>query len=130
MPDYRLLFIIAISMLFVFTLPVASQPLDVPVMEHADGGDYDTCSLGQVAGLKAGGDGFLAVRTGPGSDYTMIDKVYNGDKVWIFDQVGGWLGVVYGVDFVECSPIQKDRPVAKQGKKGWVHKNWVREIAG
>ncbi|WP_350335660.1 SH3 domain-containing protein [Coralliovum pocilloporae] len=112
-----------------FTLPAAAQQLDVPVIEHADG-DFDTCGLGQVKGLKANGDGFLAVRSGPGSSYKKLDELHNGDRVWLFDQKGKWLGVVYDVNQVDCSPISEDRPVRQKGKKGWIHSNWVKFLAG
>lgn len=109
--------------------PSLAQQLDVPVIEYASDG-LDTCSLGQVRGLKADGDGFLSVRTGPASSYRKIDEVYNGDRVWLFDQKGPWLGVVYGVNSVSCSPVSRNRPVPHKGKKGWIHKNWVQVIAG
>jgi hypothetical protein len=111
-------------------LPAAfAQNLTVPVMEHAEG-DLDTCGLGEVTGLNPAGDNFLAVRTGPGSKYKMIDKLHTGDRVWMFDYKGEWIGVVYGSDSIECSPIRKDRPYAGPGRKGWVHKKFVRLLAG
>lgn len=106
-----------------------SQQLDVPVIEHAEG-DLDTCSYGQVSGLKAGGDGFLAVRSGPGSNYTKLDELKNNNKIWIFDQKGSWLGIVYGARNTQCNPINRDRQVRTNGKKGWVHQNWVEYLAG
>ena len=109
--------------------PAATQELDVPIIERAQY-DLDTCAYGVVHGLRADGDGFLSVRTGPSSKHRKIDEVYNGDKVWMFDQRGKWLGIIYGVDEVICSPINADRPVPHRGKKGWVHENWVRLLAG
>jgi hypothetical protein len=81
-----------------------------------------------VKGLKAGGDGFLAVRSGPGSKYRKIGQLRNGDEVVIFEVRGKWAGVVYGTSGVACSstmtqPIPYDR-------KGWVHMNWLQEVAG
>lgn len=108
---------------------LVAQPLEVPVMERASD-DLDTCALGEVFGLKSDGDGFLAVRSGPGSDFTKLDEVHNGDRVWLFEQRGDWIGVVYGVTELGCSPIKQDRIVPYSGKKGWVHGNWVQIIAG
>ena len=122
-------FVLAVGLLASLATPTAAQQLDVPIIEQADG-DLDTCALGEVHGLKANGDGFLAVRSAPDSDYRKLDEVYNGNRVWIFQQIGKWYGVVYGVDNVDCSPINKDRRVRAPGKKGWVHGNWVRVIAG
>lgn len=106
-----------------------AQDLDVPVIEHADE-DLDTCSYGQVSGLKADGDGFLAVRSGPGSGFTKLDELKNHDKIWLYDHQGDWFGIVYDTDHPDCSPIDADREVKTDGKKGWVHKNWIALIAG
>jgi len=108
----------------------SAQDLDVPVMERASD-DLDTCALGKVAGLKAGGDGFLAVRSGPGSNYRKLEEIHNEDLVWLFDQRGEWIGIVYGIGHdMSCGAIDKDRPVPHPGKKGWVHENWIEFLAG
>ncbi len=106
-----------------------AQQLDLPIAEQSDG-DLDTCLLAEVYGLKADGDGFLAVRSGPGSEFKKLDEVHNGDRVWIFENTSKWHGVFYGVDEVDCSPIEKNRLLDKPGKKGWVHENWIRPLAG
>ncbi|WP_296606472.1 SH3 domain-containing protein [Roseibium sp.] len=103
--------------------------LKVPIMERASDG-LDTCALGEVTDLKTGGDGFLAVRSGPGTEYEKIDEIFNGDRVWMFEQKGHWIGVAYGSDAITCSPISIDHPLDKPGKKGWVHENWIKIIAG
>lgn len=72
------------------------------------------CSGAQVRGLDPNGDGFLAVRTGPGSNYQKIDELTNGDSVRPCVQKGKWFGVYYG------SPR----------RKGWVHGNWLGGWAG
>ena len=108
---------------------VQAQGLDVEIIERADA-DFDTCSLGQVKGLKVNGDGFLAVRSGPSSKFQKIDELYNGNKVWLFEERKGWYGVVYGVDELTCSPIKKSRPLRKKGKKGWIYGKFVKVIAG
>lgn len=106
-----------------------AQQLEIPIIERTDG-DLDTCSFAQVEGLKKGGDGFLAVRSGPSTSYDQLDELKNGDKVWVFDTKGNWVGIVYGNDNISCSPIAEDRPVKARGKKGWVHQNWVQLLAG
>lgn len=111
------------------TSATLAQNLDLPIVEHSDG-DLDTCLLAEVHGLKAGGDGFLAVRSGPGAEFRKLDEIHNGDRVWIFENTSKWHGVLYGVDAVECSPIGSDRVLDKPGKKGWVHENWIRPLAG
>ncbi|MEM7301159.1 MAG: SH3 domain-containing protein [Pseudomonadota bacterium] len=109
--------------------PLAAAELDVPIYEY--GGDgLDTCGLSRVAGLKADGDGFLAVRTGPGSNYRKIDEIHNGDDVYVFEQKGKWYGILYGRPFPDCHSPKKKRIMRYPGKKGWVHGNWIRQIAG
>ncbi len=57
----------------------------------------DACGgLGEVRGLNQSGDGFLAVRMGPGRKYPMIDRLYNGNQVYFCDSHGEWIGIVYG----------------------------------
>lgn len=111
------------------SISLLAQPLDVPVMERAND-DLDTCALGEVVGLKSDGDGFLAVRSGPGSDFAKLDEIHNEDRVWLFEQRGDWIGILYGANELSCSPIKQDRVVPYSGKKGWVHENWVQIIAG
>lgn len=121
-------FIIVWSVVFVVGF-VNAQDLDVEIMERADDG-LDTCAFGQIAGLKADGDGFLAVRKGPGTNHEKIDELVNGDKLWLFEENNGWYGIVYGVKELSCSPVENDRPVQTNGKKGWVFGKWVDILAG
>ncbi len=109
--------------------PVFAADPVVPVMEIADG-DLDTCAFGNVSGLNPGGDNFLAVRAGPGTNYRMLDKIHTGEKVWLFSHKGDWIGIVYGVEEVECSPVKADRPYKGPGKTGWVHKKFITLVAG
>ena len=106
-----------------------AQDLDVEIMKRAEDG-LDTCAFGQIAGLKADGDGFLAVRKGPGTNHDKIDELVNGDKLWLFEENNGWYGIVYGVKELSCSPVENDRPVQTNGKKGWVFGKWVDILAG
>lgn len=72
------------------------------------------CLGATVTGLKPNGDGFLAVRSGPGSHYAQIDALHNGDVVRPCVKRGAWWGIYYG----------------KPRLKGWVHKNWLGDWAG
>ena len=72
------------------------------------------CGGAQVMGLNPNGDGFLAVRTGPGTGYRQIDSLFNGQRVGTCARSGNWYGVIYG------SPL----------RKGWVHGNWLGSWAG
>ncbi|WP_420338322.1 SH3 domain-containing protein [Roseibium sp.] len=111
-------------------VPAKSQSLIVPVIEKSVE-DWDTCGLGEVSGLKDGGDGFLAVRAGPDSKFEKLDELKNGDRVFLFDQHGDWYGILYGISELDCGPLPEARPAARKGAKpGWVHSNWVRVVAG
>lgn len=122
--------------LFTLSVPVLANKLDVPIIEK---GDYDgvssaeieeilpTCTSSTVSGLSK--DGFLAVRSGPGSQYRKLAELHNGDVVYVFDHKGKWNGIVYGeLSADEClSP--KTRPVTHPNK-GWVHGKWLKDLAG
>ena len=100
------------------------------VMIHADGEGLDTCALAEVKGLDPRGDNFLAVRAGPGTAYAMRDRLHTGDRVWLFDQVGDWMGIVYGSTEIECGPETRDRPYDGPGRTGWVYKRYLKPLAG
>lgn len=71
-------------------------------------------------GLDPNGDGFLAVRSGPGTNYRKIDELYNGDWVFVLAERGQWFGVAYGVGMeTACRSIPSSAP------RGWVHSKWI-----
>jgi hypothetical protein len=94
----------------------------------------DACGgLGEVRGLNQSGDGFLAVRMGPGSKYPMIDRLYNGNQVYFCASHGKWIGIVYGKPAQDCglsSPLPKRQPYKGPCQSGWAHRNWLALIAG
>jgi hypothetical protein len=116
-------------------LPTASgaQGLRVPVIAGQEPG-YDACgSQGVVRGLDPHGDGFLAVRAGPGSSYAMLDKVYNGYILNLCDQRGNWLGVVYSHETMDCgvgTPWPKPGAYTGPCRSGWVYRKYVGDFAG
>lgn len=105
-------FLISLTFACLGTLAHA-QNLDVDFKIHADG-QAAGCPSSVVAGLDPNGDGFLAVRTGPGSNYRKIDELRNGAVVSPCARNGKWYGVSYD----------------NRRKKGWVHGNWLRDLAG
>ncbi|CTQ47602.1 SH3 domain-containing protein [Roseibium aggregatum] len=131
---------VATTVIVVFPLLAVADDLDVVIYEQGGDGQIAECWLGAVSGLKKGGDGFLAVRSGPGTTYRKMDELYNGDHVLVYDGSadGKWLGVIYGrgqevVDNSNygCGYVgQGQRPLPYPGKKGWIHSNWVIGIAG
>lgn len=91
-----------------------AQTLDVPFSTACTAKSYSECyRLHEVRDLDPEGDGFLAVRAGPGSGYRTIDRLVNGDQVYVFVTKGHWCGITY-----------------RDGRKGWSHKKWLYQIAG
>ena len=76
--------------------------------------------------------GSIIVRSGPGTKYKIIDKIYrNGTGVAMCDSHGKWEGVVYGKG--NCgtgSPVNKRQPYTGECKSGWVFEKYVRLVAG
>ena len=113
----------------VLASPVLAQ--EVPVMLNDTG--EDACGTGIVEGLDPNGDGFLAVRTGPGTEYSQVNSVFNGDYVAICDSSGDWFGIVYGYDgCTGGSPVgdTQNGPYSGPCLAGWVHSNYVQFLAG
>jgi hypothetical protein len=85
------------------TLPHAvalAQPfrpnMDVPVLAGGNASENACGGSGQVIGLDPNGDGFLSVRSGPGGrPYSEVDRVHNGQWVYVCHKNGPWLAVVY-----------------------------------
>jgi hypothetical protein len=98
--------------------------------------DLDACmTVGEVSGLDRQGDGFLAVRTGPGEGHAMVDKLTTGRQVYHCDERGTWMGIVCTNDpgEVDCgvaSPRDAPEPYTGPCLSGWVHARWVKAIAG
>ncbi len=114
-------------------VPISAQRvrLDVPVVIHAD--DLDPCSNGVVTGLDPRGDGFLAVKSGPGLGYRRIDKLFNGEKIWVCGSRGDWLAIVYsrgGRDCNVASPWPRTLPYTGPCQPGWAYRRWVAVYAG
>lgn len=106
----------------------ASIDLDVPILERGGDGQAANCASSRVSGLKSDGDGYLSVRSGPGTQYRKIDELRNGDAVFVFEVNGDWAGVVYNTSNVACS-ARETAPVRYE-QRGWVHRNWLEDVAG
>ena len=81
---------------------------------------------GYVVGVKpisqynhARGNGFLAVRTGPGTSYQQIGEVYRGDEVSVYDRRGNWYAVT-------CMSGRCMRPLwGTPMPSGWVSSKYI-----
>jgi hypothetical protein len=105
-------------------MPVIIQ--DETVME-------DGCGTGIIVGLDPNGDGFLAVKAGPGVNYSRIDKLFNGEQIYLCQQKGDWWGIVYSKEHRQCNvnngwPLTL--PYTGPCRSGWAHRRWIKLIAG
>jgi len=107
------LLVLAIQLGF-FSAQSRAQVLDVPFADKGGDGQAAWCASSTVSGLDPNGDGFLAVRSGPGTKFRKIGEVYNGDVVLTCDARGPWVAIVYG----------------RSKAKGWVHGRWLKDLAG
>ena len=98
--------------------------------------EYDNdpaCGEGVVRGLDPKGDGFLAVKAGPGLHYKRIDKLFNGEEVFLCGYKGDWFAIVYTRTGQRCNvskPWPKTLPYTGPCRSGWAHKRWIEVIAG
>lgn len=114
---------------------VQAQDTQRATVALASAPSVDPCpDRGEVRGLNPQGDGFLAVRTGPSTDYEQVDELHNGDMVKLCDYRNGWHRVVYTADdsrVARCRLSSDQLPDPKSAgpcRSGWVHGNWVRWI--
>ena len=113
-----------------------STRIDVPVMIKAYP-EGDACGSGEIVGLDPKGDGFLSVRSGPGgSQYTEIDRLYNGDQVYICGDKGPWQAIVYSPDRAlgaTCGVTKNwstDQAYTGPCRQGWIHSRYLKATAG
>jgi hypothetical protein len=80
------------------------------------------CYLATVVGLNPYGDNFLAVRSGPGSRYTMFDQLHTGDRVIVCGSRGRWKRIFYGRGGY-CA-LRYGEPVG-QCVRGWAYGKYL-----
>src|SRR6516162_7872847 len=69
--------------------------IDVPIVIGGDK-EFNACTgTGEVILLDSKGDGFLPVQSGPDRPYREIDRLFNGNKVFLCDQRGMFYAVIY-----------------------------------
>ncbi|MBV7395999.1 SH3 domain-containing protein [Mameliella sediminis] len=67
----------------------------------------------------AGGNGFLAVRTGPGSGYQQIGELYLGDEISVWNRSGSWYQV-------QCMSGRCTNPLwGAANPNGWVYGGYL-----
>jgi len=81
---------------------------------------------GYVVGVRpitqynhAAGNGFLAVRSGPGSNYAQHGELYRGDEISVWERNGNWY-------YVYCMAGQCETPLWGQPTpQGWVYGKYI-----
>lgn len=74
---------LALGIMFTLAFPVMAGDCSGYVVDVRPVNKYD----------HAAGNGFLAVRTGPGSSYKQVGELYLGDEIWVGQRKGRWLYV-------------------------------------
>lgn len=99
--------------------------------------------IGAQIKLKRGGDGFLAVRTGPGAKFPERDRLSRDRYVYALPAVAGWRPVIYGEPNEEFDVLEKrcgtDNPPPDNApikrvytgpcRSGWVDQRWLTLLA-
>ena len=92
----------------------------------ATGGAGAGDCTGYVVGVRplnqynhANGNGFLAVRTGPGTGYAQVGEVYAGDMLSVYDRRGNWYAVTC-MQGVCANPLW-----GPAYPSGWVYRKYV-----
>jgi hypothetical protein len=117
-----------------WTLASAATVENIPVNYGGDE-NTDACStLAQVANLSAAENEFLAVKSAPSLKAKRMDKIFKGQSLWICDENKDWYGIVYSRDEKQdcgvTSPVVKRKSYSGPCKSGWVHKKYVKPLAG
>ena len=129
---------IAVAIALLASTCAMAAPRDVPVVVGEEA-ELDACtSWAKVKGLDPKGDGFLAVRGGPGAAYALRDRLHEGDAFFVcsYSRDDTWLAIVYprkgqhpgdcGVSTSLPKPVEYHGPCAW----GWVHGKWTEFLAG
>jgi hypothetical protein len=112
------------------------ERVDVPIVIGGDKGVLACRGTGEVLVLDSKGAGFLPVQSGPDRPYREIDRLSNGDKVFICDQRGLWYAVVYSESHELMRECGVSRPwLIRQAYTGpcrycWVPVHYVRTTSG
>jgi hypothetical protein len=126
------IFTIGLSTLFCNLINVVSAAPEVPVIIGGSTNEDACGAMGAVAGFKSNSS-VLAVRSGPGTSFAQTDSLPVETVVFVCDFQGDWIGIVYGKDLSTCavsSPLPTKLAYHGPCLSGWVHKQYLRIVAG
>jgi len=67
----------------------------------------------------AKGNGFLALRSGPGSSYNQVGEVYRNDEYWVSERRGNWV-------FIGCMNGRCEAPLwGPAYPEGWAYAKYL-----
>lgn len=97
-------------LLAIFAIAIATAAygeevhLDVPIMISGEIGKDACPTQGHVTDLVDQPNGTIPVRSGPGENepFREIDRLSDARPVLVCEHLGGWSGIVYGVDTTGC----------------------------
>jgi hypothetical protein len=98
--------------------------------------EWDACiAFGEVVGLAGESVDTLPVRAAPADDAAEIDRLAEGDGVFMCDERGDWLGIVYYPpgELKSCgvgSVIVERVAYAGSCRSGWVPAHLITLVAG
>ena len=112
----------------------AAAQLTIPVWDGslppANGIHGNICNLAVVRGLE---NDRLNVRSGPGEHYQRTETLHDGDRVYVCNEGGEWLGVVFGRPGSPCGndePVGLEVSLTRPCASGWVYRRWIDIITG
>jgi hypothetical protein len=118
------------------SLPVVAR-LQVPVTLHSPHESLDACSWGAVRPWRGPPGDSVDVRSGPGPQYPVVERLATGHEFGLCDGTPEWVGVIYtpgGQDAIRCGPLGTPvpEPIAYAGpcKSGWIQGDRIEVIAG
>ncbi len=111
----------------------SSDRVDVPIVLGGDESSDACAASGEIVGLDPQGDGFLSVRSGPGGpQFREIDRLYNGNTVYICAREGPWVATIYNdrhdldPNCGVSNPWRTRQPYTGPCRYGWIHSKYVR----
>ena len=111
---------LAALVLFNATLGAVAAPA-VPVRVGGDG-DLPACGERAVINDREAVDGRVEVSSGPARSFRPIDRLEPGAEVFLCDEKGTFLGVIYGEG--DCGleePIERRASYRGTCDSGWLH---------
>lgn len=106
---------------------------ETPVM-MLGGHDTDPCGNGHVSSAPGEGDSDLTVHSAPEANAAGIGALYKGQVLYVCQEKGDWLGIVYTDDSKKncntTTPWKETAPYTGPCSSGWVERKYVEITAG